>query len=423
MEWLQQTHSTVVSKNRHGFMKFLIFFLVLHLPLFACKPTSMVNEESINQNTQKPIVGAQQFNEYLTRIQGKRVALVVNQTSMVEEGHLVDALLNRNIEVKKVFAPEHGFRGTADAGEKVKSGIDTKTGLPVISLYGNNKKPTAAQLADIDVVLFDIQDVGARFYTYISTLEYVMEACAEQDKKVIVLDRPNPNGHYVDGPVLNLDFQSFVGRQQIPIVHGMTVGEYAKFLNGEQLLANGAHADLEVIPCKQYDHTTPFELPVAPSPNLPNQQSILLYPSLCLFEGTNVSVGRGTNTQFQVYGSPKFAIGSYAFTPTPMPGAKYPKFEGQACYGMNLTNVPDSFFYDEPKLHLGWLIGMVEFHKNAGEPFFLKNNFFDKLAGTDQLRQQLLAGMSEEEIRLSWQDELSAFKQTRKKYLLYQDFE
>jgi len=415
-------------------MNWIWISLFFFLPVNSCITNSEVAQvidnttDSFedNESILHPVhvtVGAERYDEYVPDLFGKRVGLVVNQTSMVKFDHLVDVLVEKGVDIKTVFAPEHGFRGTADAGEKVSNGVDSKTGIPIISLYGKNRKPSASQLANLDVVLFDIQDVGARFYTYISTLEYVMEACAEQGKQFIVLDRPNPNGYFVDGPILDLEFQSFIGRQQIPVVHGMTVGEYAQFLNGEDLLKNSIKADLKVVTCLNYNHNTEYELPIAPSPNLPNQQSILLYPSLCLFEGTNVSVGRGTNTQFQVIGSPKYTIGSYTFRPEPKPGAKNPKFNGENCAGYNLTQIPQQTIYDKGQLNMSWLINMYQFHANNGHSFFLKNNFFDKLAGTDLLRHQLEAGLSEEEIRLSWQDGLNEFKQVRKKYLLYQDFE
>ncbi len=404
-------------------MNWIWIFLISFLPVKSCEQQQVIEESSDDLHPTHVVVGAEQFDLYLNNIKDKKVGLVVNQTSVVNYKHLVDILLEKQVNVTTVFAPEHGFRGTADAGEKVENGIDTKTGLPIISLYGKNKKPYASQLENLDVVLFDIQDVGARFYTYISTLEYVMEACAEQGKEMIVLDRPNPNGFLVDGPVLKKEFQSFIGRQEIPVLHGMTVGEYAQFLNGEKLLANGVQTNIKVVPCLYYDHTTRYELPIAPSPNLPNQQSILLYPSLCFFEGTNVSVGRGTDNQFQVVGSPKYSIGSYAFTPEPMPGAKHPKFNGETCYGYNLTGVSQEAIYSNPGLNLSWLKEMHDYHVHQGHDFFLDNGFFNLLAGTDELREQLEAGLDVDEIRWSWQDDLKAFKEVRKKYLLYPDFE
>ena len=282
------------------------------------------------------VMGAELGGAYLPILHDHAVAVVANQTSRVGDMHLVDFLIDRYVNVRKVFAPEHGFRGDAGAGEKVSSGKDSRTGLPIISLYGANKKPTAEQLADVGVVVFDIQDVGARFYTYISTMTYVMEACAEQGKKMLVLDRPNPNGHYVDGPVLESGFESFVGLHPVPVVHGMTIGEYALMVNGEGWLKDGIKCNLEVVKCSGWDHNTPYELPVKPSPNLPNDMAIALYPSLCFFEGTKVSVGRGTELPFQQIGAPWFTEGSVSFTPRSMPSAKYPKHEGQECRGFDL---------------------------------------------------------------------------------------
>lgn len=402
--------------------------LLLIILLFQCLSCGKAQDQQLQAN--QPIktqeneaveVGAEQMHEYLPLLAGQSVGLVVNQTSVVNNQHLVDTLLSKGVNIKKVFAPEHGFRGTADAGEKVSNGVDSKTALPIISLYGSNRKPTAEQLRGITTMIFDIQDVGTRFYTYISTLEYVLEACAEQNIPVIILDRPNPNGHYVDGPVLEMKYQSFVGRQQIPVVHGMTVGEYARFLNGEKLLANGIQANLTVITCKNYDHTTRYKLPIAPSPNLPNQKAILLYPSLCFFEGTNVSVGRGTNKQFQIFGAPNYT-GNLEFMPVSMPGAKYPKFENELCFGKDLSTISLDKLYEISTIQIQYLINAYRYFDNHNQDFFLQNNFFEKLVGTDQLRQQLKAGMSAEEIRQTWQADIEAFKQIRKQYLLYPDF-
>jgi uncharacterized protein YbbC (DUF1343 family) len=367
------------------------------------------------------LVGAAQFEKYENWIADKNLALLVNQTSTVGNAHLVDTLLHRGATIKTIFAPEHGFRGTADAGEKILYGKDTKTGLPVISLYGKNKKPTAAQLQGIDIVVFDIQDVGARFYTYISSMSYVMEACAEQNIPFLVLDRPNPNGHYVDGPVLEKGFESFVGLHQVSVVHGMTVAEYAQMVNAENWLKNGVKCDLKIVPCQNYDHTVYYKLPTKPSPNLPNMPSIYLYPSLCFFEGTSVSVGRGTNLQFQVVGAPDFAEGTYSFTPKPMPGAKYPKHDGVLCKGWNLSE----YTKGELKincLNIRFLHKFYQDYKDKNN-FFLKNNFLNKLAGNSTLKKQLQTGKTVEEIRASWQPRLSEFKAMRKQYLLYADFE
>ncbi|MDX5348123.1 MAG: DUF1343 domain-containing protein [Hymenobacteraceae bacterium] len=363
--------------------------------------------------TEDPIVvGAARMEEYVPLLQGKRVAMVVNHTSLVDYTHLVDTLLQQNVQIKKIFAPEHGFRGDADAGMHVHNSTDIKTGLPIISLYGKNKKPTPEQVKDIDVLVFDIQDVGARFYTYISTMHYVMEAAAENNKQVLILDRPNPNGDYVDGPVLEPEFVSFVGMHPIPIVHGLTVGELALMINGEGWLAGGLKADVRVIPVQGYTHQTPYSVPVKPSPNLPNDLSIQLYPSLCLFEGTNVSVGRGTATPFQIAGSPLYQIKTFYFTPQSIPGAAInPPYQGQVCYGLDLTNLADA-----PNFTLAYLI---ELYQNSAlkDKFF--NSFFEKLAGNAQLRRQITEGIPEEAIRQTWEPKLSEYKQLRQRYLLY----
>ena len=363
-------------------------------------------------------VGAARIDQYFDLINNKNIALVVNQTSMIGETHLADTLQQIGVNVKAIFAPEHGFRGKVDAGEKVVDGIDIKTGIPLLSLYGKNKKPKPAQLAGIDLVVFDIQDVGARFYTYISTLHYVMEACAENGVAVLVLDRPNPNGHYVDGPILDLDYQSFVGMHPIPVVHGMTIAEYARMVNGEGWLTDGIQCDLSTVACEEYNHETVYDLPIKPSPNLPNNRSIYLYPSLCFFEGTAISVGRGTNTQFQVYGHPDLKHGAYEFTPEPMDGAKYPKLEGKLCKGVDLTTLDLSEIRNTKGLNLAYLIAAYQDYPNKKD-FFLKNLFFDKLAGGSKLREQIIAGKSAAEIKATWQNGLNQFKQTRAKYLLY----
>jgi uncharacterized protein YbbC (DUF1343 family) len=369
------------------------------------------------------LTGATQTAAYLPMLKGKKVGLVVNQTSMIGNVHLLDTLLATGVEVKKIYAPEHGFRGTADAGEKIKDGMDTKTGLPVVSLYGSNKKPTADNLKGIDIIVFDIQDVGVRFYTYISTLHYVMEAAAENNVSVIVLDRPNPNGHYVAGNILNMEFASFVGMHPIPIVHGMTIGEYARMINGEQWLANGVQCDLRVIPCMNYTHNTAYELPVKPSPNLPNARSIELYPSLCFFEGTDISLGRGTDFPFQVMGAPQIPkeMTDFSFTPRSMEGAKNPPHLDKLCYGFDLRQ-PHPLFNSDYQLNLSYLITMYNLFPDK-DKFFLKNGFFDKLAGGDQLRKDIVAGKSAEEIYEAWKADEEKFMLTRKKYLLYPDFE
>lgn len=352
-------------------------------------------------------------------VQNKRLGLVVNHTSQLGDTHLVDTLSKRGIDIRAIFAPEHGFRGKADAGEQVVDGKDSSTGIPIISLYGKHKKPRAENLQDIDLLVFDIQDVGARFYTYISTLHYVMEAAAEHGITVLVLDRPNPNGHFVDGPILDPDYSSFVGMHPVPVVHGMTVGEYARMINGEGWLANGMEAELLVLRCENYTHDTPYDLPIPPSPNLPNMRSIYLYPSLCLFEGTVFSVGRGTDLQFQIYGHPDFNIGSFQFTPVSSPGAKYPKHENSTCFGANLTRQSPSSIREEAQLNLFFLLQAYE-HFGDKEHFFLENRFFDTLAGGSTLRGQIEAGMTSTEIKASWQAGLEGFKQMRAQYLLYE---
>jgi len=365
------------------------------------------------------ILGAERMDTLVDLLKNEDVAIVANQTSRVEHSHLVDTLIKRGVKIEKVFSPEHGFRGKADAGASVDSGIDKQTGLPIVSLYGSNKKPKSDQLEGVSAVIFDIQDVGARFYTYISTLHYVMESCAEEGIKVIVLDRPNPNGHYVDGPIREEGFESFVGKHPIPIVHGMTVGEIAKMINGEGWLKGGIKCELSIISLLNYSRDMEYSLPVAPSPNLRSDASITLYPSLCLFEGTVVSVGRGSDRPFEVFGHPDFSKDStfqYSFTPEPGFGSKHPKLENEECYGLDLG----SRFKDQrmSEIDLKWLISAYQNYE--GNDFFTKRErFFDLLAGTDQLRLQIIAGKSANEIKLSWQDDLNAFKKMRTQYLLY----
>ncbi|MFT3885070.1 MAG: DUF1343 domain-containing protein [Flavobacteriales bacterium] len=366
------------------------------------------------------VTGAERTGQYLPLLKGRRVAVVTNQTGLIGRTHLVDSLLALHVEVVRVFAPEHGFRGTADAGEQVRDDKDKRTGLPLVSLYGSNKKPKPAQLADVDVLLFDIQDVGVRFYTYISTLHYVMEAAAEAHKPVVVLDRPDPNGFYVDGPVLDTAFASFIGMHPVPLVHGMTIGEYARMINGEKWLKNGVTCDLTVVACLGYDHSMFYEMPVPPSPNLPNMSAIYLYPSLGLFEGTVVSVGRGTDRPFQCIGYPGATIGTYAFTPRSMPGAKEPPYKDRPCTGLDLREYGSFFTRLDPQLHLHWLIGTYQ--AASDKAGFFQASFFDKLAGGPTLRQEIMAGMDEARIRAGWQPALNAFKRVRAKYLLYDEF-
>ena len=382
--------------------------------------------------------GAERMAVYLPMLEGKSVAIFANQTSMVKNTHLVDTLLKSGINVVKIFGPEHGFRGNAGAGEHVENGVDKKTGIAITSLYGDHKKPTTADFKGVDVSVFDIQDVGVRFYTYISSLQYFLEAALEQHKPLLILDRPNPNGFYVDGPVLDMKFKSFVGMQPIPIVYGMTIGEYALMLAGENLLSPEANrinaynvtstpgADtpfhVQVIKCKNYDHRTRYVLPVNPSPNLKQMQSIYLYPSTCFFEGTVFSEGRGTDFPFQVFGHPAMPKNLFAFTPQPNDGAKSSKWYGQKCYGWNLSGPVEEVLKKlDGKIQLKYLLGAYKLFPGK-DSFFLKNNFFNALAGNDILMQQLKENVPEHEIRKSWQPGLTAFKAVRKKYLLYDDF-
>ena len=355
---------------------------------------------------------------YLPLLKNKTVAIVANQTSLLaDKTHLVDFLVQNNIKIKHIFAPEHGFRGTADAGEHVKNGIDTKTGLPIISLYGDNKKPKSEQLQGVDIVLFDIQDVGVRFYTYISTLTYVMEAAAENGKEIIVLDRPNPHDGYTDGPVLKEKWTSFVGLHKVPVVYGLTIGEYGKMVNGEKWMKNAVQVKYTLIPMLNYHKNKRYPISEKPSPNLPNDQSINLYPSLCFFEGTQVSVGRGTDFPFQVYGSPWLKNQEFSFTPKPTSGAKDPFLNGKLCYGKDLRQFPEI----KGKLDLSFVIDAYQNFDKKSQDFFLKNLWFDTLAGTDELRKQIISGTPETEIRKSWQKDLENFEQIRRKYVLYEN--
>jgi uncharacterized protein YbbC (DUF1343 family) len=360
----------------------------------------------------KPVTGAERLDVLLPMLAGKKVGMLVNHTATVGGAHLADTLIRRGIAVRKIYSPEHGFRGTADAGEHVKDGVDPRTGVPVISLYGSSSKPSAQQLEGVDVVLFDIQDVGARFFTYISSLHYMMEACAENGKKLVVLDRPNPNGNYVDGPLREEAFRSFVGMHPVPVVHGMTVGEYAKMVNGEGWLANGIRCDLEVVAMKGYMHSDTYHVPLKPSPNLPNDAAITLYPSVCLFEGTVISVGRGTDNPFQIAGHPSLTGMTFTFTPRSIEGmAKTPPLEGKLCYGKD--------FRVDGHLRRFTLSYLIEFYKMFPEKDKFFNSYFEKIAGTADLREQIQSGMSEEDIRKTWQPGLEAFRKIRATYLLY----
>lgn len=380
----------------------------------ACQSTQIPTPATAKKPDSCPVrVGADQIDLLVARLSGQDVALVVNNTSRVKDTHLADTLKNSGVAIRKIFAPEHGFRGTADAGEHVRDGVDVLTGLPIVSLYGANRKPQPDQLADIDIVVFDIQDVGVRFYTYISTLHYVMEACAEQGKKLLVLDRPNPNGNYFDGPVLEPSFRSFLGMHPIPLVHGLTIGELARMINGEGWLGMGKRCDLDVIPVQNWTHSDPYSITVKPSPNLPNDQAIRLYPSLGLFEGTVISVGRGTPMPFQVIGHPDLKSMSFQFTPVSIEGmSKNPPYENRMCYGLDLRNVNAG-----RKLSLEYLLQMYSAFPDKSKFFNDKN--FDTHVGTSRLREQIRSGASEAQIRETWKKDLESYGVIRKKYLLY----
>ena len=361
------------------------------------------------------IMGAQNSQAYIPQLSGKRVALVVNQSSLVQGEHLVDKLLREKVNVVKIFAPEHGFRGSADAGQHIKNQRDRATNLPIISLYGKHKKPTPKDLSNVDVVIFDIQDVGVRFYTYLSTLHYVMESVAQKGIPIVVLDRPNPNAGRIDGEVLNLNYKSFVGMHPVPILYGMTIGEYALMINGQGWLKNGIMASLKVVRLGNYTHNTTYTLPIKPSPNLPNDLSIYLYPSLAFFEGTTFSAGRGTTSQFQLYGDPHYKKRSFFFTPISREGAKYPKHENQRCYGVDLSG---EFISINDGINLSYLIDAYRNYPYK-KRFFLKGNFIDKLSGSSHLRLQIMAGKDARAIKKSWQSGLNHFKKVREHYLIY----
>ena len=404
-------------------MRYLFSFIICLISFSFITCTQGSSLETTNKNTTSNLdtitPGADQLNEYLPLLRGKKVGLMGNQTSVVGDKHLVDVLLENEVDVKFAFAPEHGFRGDIERGEKVSNDVDEKTGLPLHTLYGKNEKADSI-VNSIDVMIFDLQDVGARFYTYITSMHRVMQLAVNNGKKVIVLDRPNPNGDQVDGPVRKDDkFKSNVSYHKIAMIHGLTVGELAKMINGEGWLENGEQVDLTVIPVKNYDHSMKYELPVIPSPSLPNYTSVRLYMSLCLFEGTDISIGRGTDWPFQVVGYPDPVFGDFTFTPGTRPGmAAHVEQQGELCYGIDLRGIDA----ENEKFTLKYLI---DFYNKADfkDEFFARPEFFDKLAGTDELRKQIIAGNTEEEIRASWKDELDAYKEMRKKYLLYPDFE
>lgn len=408
------------TSSKRGYSSYLLL-LALSLVIFSCKPLQKHSSHSgskaktkiiTNPKTLSFSTGADNYNGIFRLLKNKKVGIVTNQTGILsDKTHLVDLLVSKNVNLQKIYAPEHGFRGTADAGELVVDGKDTKTGLPIISLYGDNKKPKPEHLEGVDVLIFDLQDVGARFYTYISSLHYVMEACAENNIPLVLLDRPNPNGTIIDGPILEMEYSSFVGMHPVPVLHGMTIGEYAQMINGEKWLKNGIQCELDVITCSAYSREMPYSLPVKPSPNLPNDQAINLYASLCLFEGTNVSVGRGTEKQFQLYGSPFLPNIDFCFIPKPNFGAKEPMHNGKDCFGEDLSAIPKV-----TQLELKWL--MKAYNETADKTRFF-NSFFTKLAGTKKLQQQIEAGISETEIRESWKTDLEVFKAMRKQYLIY----
>lgn len=421
-----------LSLTTNNVFKKLVLMIAVVFMVFSCKTiqnkSTMVSKATITARSKnvtdiKPSIiidktknifgaGADNFAGFEKSVLGKRVGVVTNQSGLLlDDQHLVDYLLAKKVNITKIFAPEHGFRGTADAGELVVDGKDTKTGLPILSLYGDNRKPKATQLEDLDVIVFDLQDVGARFYTYISTLHNVMEACAENKVSMIILDRPNPNGGIVDGPILEKTWTTFVGMHPIPVLHGMTIGEYAQMINGEKWLKNEVKCDLQVVACSAYDRRMFYDLKVKPSPNLPNAKAINLYASLCFFEGTNVSVGRGTNKQFQIYGSPFISNGSFIFTPMPNQGAKDPVHNGKDCFGEDLSTVAPV-----TKLELKWLL---KAYQNTPDKTTFFNQFFTKLAGSKTLQKQIESGLTENEIRNTWQNGLKEFKSMRRKYLIY----
>lgn len=395
---------------RRFFLSVFVTFLFISLNVNAqkCKKLLLLDADDAG-------VGASRTELYLPLLKEKNVGVVANQASTFARVHLVDTLLNSGVNVVRIFSPEHGFRGLADEGAAIASGIDAKTGLPIVSLYGKNKKPTAEQLQGIDILLFDLQDVGVRFYTYISTMTYVMEAATENDIPVIVLDRPNPNGFYVDGPVLEPEFSSFVGMHQVPVVYGLTIGEYAEMVNGEHWLKDSVQCELTVIQMRNYVRNAIYRLPVKPSPNLPNWQSVYLYPSLCFFEGTDVSVGRGTDIPFQVYGHPQMAD-TFSFTPRTAAGHNAPLYSDKECHGKDLTGYANNFKKNKQRIQLQWIIDARKQLKDD-DKFF--NNYFEKLAGVKSLREMINGGVPEDEIRASWQDGIDKYLKIREKYLIY----
>jgi uncharacterized protein YbbC (DUF1343 family) len=398
----------IFTQNQETMKNLIILCSLIALSVMAC------SSEKTDNTLQ---TGAQRVSEYMPLIEGKTLAVVTNQTAMVGPGHLVDTLISLGADIKVIFAPEHGFRDLADAGAVITSGTDPVTGIQVVSLYSSKKKPAPEDLSGIDAVIYDIQDVGTRFYTYLTTMCYVMEACAENGKPFIVMDRPNPNGYYIDGPILDTaGYRSFVGIHPVPVVHGMTLGEYAGMVNGEGWLAGGVTCDLTVIKCLNYTHETMYELPVIPSPNLPNMNSVYLYPSLCFSEGTVLSCGRGTGFAFQVLGAPELPDTGFSFTPEPTFGSSNPKYNGIVCYGYDLRNALQDGLVPKPEINIGWIIDAYNAFPDK-ERFF--TGYFDTLAGSSTLREQIIDGMTADDIRATWKEGLDNFRLTRQKYLLY----
>jgi len=404
-------------KINSGFFRMIkaVFTVFVIFSFHSILPAQNIEPVLTEYNMITP--GAARYDKYVPQTENKKTALLVNHASLADGKHIVDVLLAKGVNVVKIFSPEHGFRGGKDAGEQFEEDKDPSSGLPVISLYGKHKKPTTEELKDVDVLIIDLQDVGVRFYTYISTMSLAMEACAENNVKVIVTDRPNPNAFYIDGPVLKKAYSSFVGMHPVPVVYGMTIGEYAEMVNGEGWLKNGEKCDLTVVPMKGYRRNMIVKLQKAPSPNLPDWRSVYLYPSLCFFEGTVVSVGRGTQYPFMVYGHPRLPFADFSFLPQSIPGkSKYPKLEGEVCYGQYLAGYAENYARNPVGINLSWLISSYKY-LSPGMKFF--NNYFDKLAGTDELRKQITEGKSEQEIRESWKPALDDFLKIRRKYLIY----
>ncbi len=403
-------------------MKFIctvttMFYFTIQFCCFCMCSSSPSNNIVVpkSESAHRIVVGAEKTETYFPQLLNKKISVVVNHSSRVGQTHLVDTLLSTGINIKNIFSPEHGFRGTADAGESINDGTDSKSGLPVFSLYGKYKKPSPEKLNGVELIVFDIQDIGVRFYTYISTLHYIMEAAAEQNIPVIVLDRPNPLRHIIDGPVLERPLKSFVGMHPVPVLYGMTIGEYARMINGESWLQDGIKCNLTVIPIDNYDEESRYILPIKPSPNLPNSIAIGHYPSLCFFEGTSLSIGRGTDFPFQVIGHPELLEQPFQFEPRSTSGAKYPKHEDEVCYGFDLRKVMP----DQQKLNLDYLINFYQQCQKHHITFFNENNFFDLLAGTESLRKMIIDGLDADSIRASWQENIEGFELVRKKYLLY----